>query len=88
MKETELRLWDRSTKLPGEVVEIDPKMVKLVRQRFYLDGNGNNREGCVVEMREGNTPSSYSLANMASEARRSLGVIESEPKGSPPSKIF
>lgn len=81
---TELRLWDRPNKAPGSVVRIDKDKVLGVRHRLWRDKNGNNRDGCVVEMMQNHDPDHYNLANTAAEVRRELGIIEKTPKGSDP----
>lgn len=81
--ETKLILWDRENNKPGDALPLPKKEdVKIVRQRFWKNSNGDNVEGCVIEMREGHEPSEYGLANVASEARRALAVITPTPKGS------
>lgn len=83
MSTAELKLWDRENCCPGEPMpSVHTDDVKLVRQRFWNDKNNNKVEGCVVEMVEDyDGPSEFGLANVASEARRALDVIEAEPEG-------
>ena len=82
-----LHLWNREECCRGEEAKIDKSKVKLVRQRFWKDKNGNNVEGCVVEMQEGAEQTEYGLAEVASIARRTLEVITRQPAGSAPQRI-
>lgn len=80
-----LKTFDRKTRKAGDTITPpDKREIKLIRQRFYRDANGNKVEGCVIEMRNDHKPQQYNLANTAAEARRATGFITTTPAGSNP----
>lgn len=86
----QLMLYDRknfkAVKFEGTIKK---ENIDKVRQKFYKNENGQNVEGSAVHLKEpmtinGVETSKIELANLASDARRILGVIEAKPAGSDP----
>lgn len=78
--------WDRKAQAPRKSpITIDKSKVEKVVLRYWNKGDAKI-EGCVVQMKQGHSPSEYGLACTPAEARRALGVIEAQPAGSAPER--
>lgn len=76
MPKVKLMSWDRRSKNPAGPVEIDTSKAKHVRDRFWEQVDGSQKEGAVIVMKDGQE---IHVVESGLEARKLTGLPNENP---------